>query len=126
MSAILSVDFGLKRVGIAYVDNSTNIPISLGIISHDEAEKEIILLVHERKVAVIVFGLPLNEDNSEGPFCIKVRKFARRIQRRIEVKIEFVDEYGTSEEAKELTKGSKDKIDDISALIILREYLKRS
>lgn len=126
MRSILAVDLGVKRVGVAIAEKGITIPLPLAILERRSAEKEILNLISERDVAIIVLGLPLNNDSTEGPLCKQVRDFARRLRKRTKVEIAFIDEYGSSFEAEELRQiaGKKGaRVDAHAAALILQRYL---
>ena len=89
-------------------------------------------LVKYYKIDVVVFGLPLNMDGSEGERVEKTKAFAEKLQPLIQAKIEYEDERLTTVVAEEmLIEGGmrRDKrkkvIDKIAATIILQSYLDR-
>jgi putative Holliday junction resolvase len=77
-------------------------------------------------------GLPLNEQGEETDSSLFVRNYCRRLQKRVEINIEYIDEWGSTIEAKQrlietkkLPIRSKEKgiIDAQSACIILQSYI---
>jgi putative holliday junction resolvase len=135
MNTVIALDVGDKNIGIAIgnIVPPFASPHSTVLKSNGFAEKTIISLIDEHKVQLLIVGLPLNEDNSKNEQCYKIEKFCRRLQRRCNIEIRYIDEYASSEEAKELlsevTRGKKasikksQSIDAIAACIILRRYL---
>ncbi len=94
------------------------------------------LLLDEWKPNQVIVGLPLNMDGSESDFCIRARKFARRIHGKFGMKVEMVDERLSTFEAKHQNqlKHEKNKkygptnyrnnpVDDLAAVIILQTWL---
>jgi putative holliday junction resolvase len=84
-----------------------------------------------RAVSMIVVGLPLNMDGSEGPAARSARTFAARVAEAMKVEVEMFDERLTSFEAEERLKGMplkrgarKPAIDAIAATVILEGWLK--
>ena len=131
MSYIIALDVGDKRVGVAI---GTRDPITCRphqILPREAgfAEKEILKLVSETNAELLVVGLPLSEDGSSNDQCHKIEKFCRRIQKRCNIQIQFVDEYGSSEDARDIaiSNGTKSKdlkeIDDLAAAVILKRFL---
>jgi putative Holliday junction resolvase len=89
-------------------------------------------LIKERNIELIVVGLPLNEDGSRNEQCSHVENFCRRLRKRVDIRLEFFDEYLSSMEAEEMIGGSRAKlreareqglIDSMAAAIILKNYL---
>tara|TARA_B110000908_G_scaffold154266_1_gene191441 strand:+ start:453 stop:836 length:384 start_codon:yes stop_codon:yes gene_type:complete len=97
---------------------------------------QIKLLFDEWKPNHVLVGLPLNMDGSESDFCLRARKFARRIHGKFGIKVGMVDERLSSFEAKHPTQLKHHKnirhsqinyrenpIDDLAAVIILQTWL---
>ena len=132
---LLGLDIGDVRVGAALAEPTTEIvtPHVTFLRKGGEAEAGIQALIAERGITTIVAGLPINEDGSEGEQCLKVRNFCRRLSRRTEVPIVFVDEYGSSVEADEIiaerraTQGRRQRNvgerDSIAAALILERFI---
>ena len=85
----------------------------------------------ERGAALIVCGLPLNMDGSEGPRAEVVRAFVGYLAERTTVPIELWDERLSTVEAYHILQSTSDKgakrqrkvIDTLAAEIILQHYL---
>ena len=80
--ALMGVDPGEKRIGIAVSDTTRLISSSLDTIARTKfaADAEAILrLFDARQCAGFVIGLPLNMDGSTGPSAQSARAFARNI-----------------------------------------------
>jgi putative Holliday junction resolvase len=97
---------------------------------------QIKLLFDEWKPNQVLVGLPLNMDGSESDFCLRARKFARRIHGKFGIKVGMVDERLSSFEAKNPNQLKHQKnirhgqinyrenpIDDLAAVIILQTWL---
>jgi putative Holliday junction resolvase len=131
MGGILGLDVGTKKVGIAFSDphNRYAIPHKTVIRAGGKAENEILKLIAARSVDLVVAGLPLGRGGERNDQCLKVENFCRRLQKRAQFDIAFVDEHLSSEEAKDKL-GSIGKrarlrgdIDAVAASIILQSYL---
>lgn len=130
----LAIDLGDARSGIA-VSESGIIATGLETYRRINEEKDlqyIADLVKYYKIDVVVFGLPLNMDGSEGERVEKTKAFAEKLQPLIQAKIDYEDERLTTVVAEEmLIEGGmrRDKrkkvIDKIAATIILQSYLDR-
>ena len=133
---ILAADYGDARTGLAICDSNETIASPVGnaqgkgLFAVAESTAETAL---ERGAGMIVVGLPLNMDGSEGPRAAKCRKFASALERELEGKdIEVVlwDERSTTVQAyRNLldadVSGKKKRgiIDSEAARIILDSYL---
>ena len=134
MSTIVAIDFGLKRVGVAISQalNEPNlaIPTPFDVWEHSESEAKLLELIKQRSIKTVVFGIPLNADGTESSISLKVRRFAKRISKRSNVSITFIDEFGSSIEAGELIlesnmggKRSRVSTDAHAASVILTRYI---
>ncbi len=133
--AILGVDFGDKRTGLATCDPSRLIATAIGVISPGGIEKMAEAVAEEakkREVSAIVVGLPVNMDGSEGGRAARYRKFARLVEERLgdTIPVLLFDERMTTMTAARFlnetnTRGQKrkDVIDALSAQIILQNFI---
>lgn len=87
-------------------------------------------MLRDRDVTVIIVGLPLNMNGSEGPAALSARSFAARLADTLKVEVELFDERLTSFEAEERLKGMpvkrgsrKPAIDAIAATVILEGWI---
>lgn len=80
--ALLGLDPGSKRIGVAVSDATRIIASPLEIVTRVkfgvDAEK-ILALFDGRACAALVVGLPRNMDGSEGPSAQSARAFARNL-----------------------------------------------
>ena len=131
MSRILGIDVGDKRVGIALSDPSGSFatPHTTLLRAGGAAEDGILQLVQEHGVEVVVVGLPLGAGGERNPQCDKVGRFCRRLSKRAAVRIVFVDEHLSSEDAQEKLRASgrshfkKEEVDAVAAALILQAHL---
>lgn len=80
--ALLGLDPGEKRIGVAVSDTGRMIASSLGTVTRTKfaADAEAILKFYdERQCAGFIIGLPLNMDGSSGPAAQSARAFARNL-----------------------------------------------
>ncbi len=130
---ILGIDFGEKRIGISLSDETRTIaqPFkTISVSSKKQAIQEILKICEEKNVNEIVIGLPLNTDGTEGSMVEKVKNFAKFLEKVIKIPVHLYPEWFTSIEAEAILHKynkkagyNKDKIDRISATIILSTYL---
>ena len=124
MINILSIDYGERFVGIAIRTVKTTIPIPLKVI---DTKKEILNknlqeLIKEYEVNQIVIGYPIGLNYSENRMTDLVNLFIQEIS-KFNIPIHKIDERLSS---KLFNDGSKERIDDLSALEILESYIKQS
>src|SRR5579885_2665977 len=70
LMAILAVDFGKRRIGLAIAESANSAAYPLGTFERVSMERDlshIAARIESRGVTQIVVGLPLNMDGTEGP-----------------------------------------------------------
>lgn len=130
----MAIDYGTKKIGLAFTDPTCSFVAATRTImytSEKAAAIEIADLAIDGNVSKIVLGYPLNEDGSENEMTGKVDVFKKRLEKLLNIEIILSDERYTSEEAEKFLhmqgksiKGHKNRIDAISAALILDDYLK--
>ena len=129
----LGLDIGLKRVGIAGCDGTGLIATGITTLVRSSFERDVAYLrelAQERRVQILVSGLPYSLSGDVGAQARQVQKYARRIASALELPLEYVDERLTSVEAEELMKTAgisvsqnKGSIDRKAAALILQQWL---
>jgi putative Holliday junction resolvase len=121
---ILAIDYGERFIGLAVRTIKTTIPIPLKVI---DFKKELGLkiineIIKEYDIEDIVIGYPIGLNNSENRMTDLVNLFIKDIS-KFNIPIFKIDERLSS---KLFNNGSKDRIDDLSALEILESYIKQN
>jgi len=126
---LASLDIGLKRIGIAISLDGKMVFPQNAIFRRETTQAiiEIKKFLEEWQIEKIIVGLPKG-GSSEEVMTKEITSFISKLQEKMDIKVEYQNEYGSSKEAKEMTKGvfrhKKDgKIDSISAKIILERWL---
>lgn len=121
--AILALDFGTKKVGLAISHGLLAEPLKSVLYRGQEKEfySHIAKIITEQKVGKIVIGLPL-DSGQESLQSRWSREQAVKLSEKIKLEIEFVDESFTTLQAIDELSGDGD-IDSQSAKIILEQYL---
>ncbi|AHG73763.1 Holliday junction resolvase [Mannheimia sp. USDA-ARS-USMARC-1261] len=129
---VIAFDFGTNSIGCAVGQSITGTAQGLNSFkARDGIPKweEIGKLLQEWKPDILVVGLPLNMDGTEQPLTQRARKFANRLNGRFNLPVELQDERLTTVEAKAeiFSRGGykalkKDKVDSISACLILESW----
>ena len=131
MGRIISLDWGLRRCGIAVSDESREFTFTrpqLYIKAQEELIQNVLGIISEEKIVGIVIGLPLFSDGSESDTTKMVRDFADSLAKNTDLPIVFVEENLTSAAAQEeigrksLSK-IKQELDSVSAKIILENAI---
>lgn len=130
---IMSLDLGEVRIGIALSDIMWIIASGLETYTRKNIEldvEHIANLVKEHNVGLIVLGLPINMDGTKGERVEKTYAFAEELKKKIDCKIDYMDERLTTVTAERiLIDGNvrrdkrKQVIDKLAATIILQSYL---
>lgn len=133
MGRILSVDYGKKRTGLAVTDPSQIIANGLTTIATPVLFAFLEDYIKREAVDFIVMGLPKQLNGQPSENQQRVRQFAARWQKaHPEVPIDFYDERFTSVIAHQTmidsgisrkARQNKALVDEISATIILQDYL---
>lgn len=130
---IMAVDYGDARTGLAVCDRTETLASPVGTIQEKSAAKvaqQIVYASREYEVGLVVLGLPVNMDGSEGFRAEKTRKLGNMLQNLLPIPVEYWDERSTTKTAEMLlsetgTYGKKRKevLDSVAATIILESYL---
>lgn len=134
MARILSIDYGKKRTGIAVTDPLQLIAGGLATVSTSELFDWLKAYLAKEPVERIVIGEPRQPNGQPSENLERVQQFVNRWRKAIpEVPIELYDERFTSVLAhqamidgglKKKARQDKALVDEISATIILEDYLR--
>ena len=134
MARILSFDYGKKRTGIAVTDPLQLIAGGLATVSTSELFDWLKTYMTKESVERIVIGEPRQPNGQPSENFERVQQFVNRWRKVMpEVPIEFYDERFTSVLAhqamidgglKKKARQDKALVDEISATIILEDYLR--
>jgi len=132
---ILSIDYGLKRTGIAVTDPLQIIATGLTTIDSKQLISFLKDYFSKEQVEKIIIGLPKNWDESDTHATPLVEKAIKELKKSFpQLPIETVDERYTSKMAKDamlemglkkMQRRNKALVDEIAATIMLQEYLNR-
>lgn len=125
MSKVLGIDYGKKKIGLAYA--TTTLAEVYGVIRYkkvDEAIKKIKRVIEKEKVDKIVIGI------SEGKMAKETKRFGRKLEKETHLPVVFQDETLSTKEAQALSieagirrKKRKQLEDAYAAAVILQDYL---
>ena len=93
--AILGIDYGSKRMGLAVSDLLRTIASSYKILYRKDIStdiEELKKIIKEKEIGAIVIGLPLQMDGQEGEIAKEVRKFALLLEEKLNLPILLWDE----------------------------------
>ena len=133
MKTILGVDYGDVRTGLAVSDRLGLLAVGAGCIKCEgfkKAVEAVAAAAKERGAELIVVGNPINMNGTEGPRSEKCRAFAAALEETSSIPVELFDERLTTvsahrflSEANVRGKKRKAAVDELSATLILQDYL---
>lgn len=133
MPRILSIDYGLKRTGIAVTDPLKIIATGLTTVDSKELLSFLKNYFSKEEVELIVIGIPKNWNESDTHATPLVEKFLKELKKNFPaIPVKQVDERFTSKMAsramlemglKKKQRQNKKLVDEIAATIMLQEYL---
>jgi putative holliday junction resolvase len=129
----LGLDWGTVRIGVAMSDEGQKLAFPLQhTLATKNALEEIRKLVEEYEVEKIVMGLPLSLSGDETQSTKKVRQFGDRLEKILNIKIDYFDErFSTVASTKSLhdqdikEKDQRSIKDNIAAALLLQKYLEK-
>lgn len=124
---ILAIDFGTKKIGLAWTQSDIGVVLPYGLIyekPNSSRLDQLVNLITEEKIDELVVGLPINVDleKQENMNTKRVRDFIKQLNCRIDIPVTFIDERFSSAEADEM--GGEATRDEKSAMVILQSYFK--
>lgn len=130
---IMALDYGDARTGVAISDLNGILCGETLVLNEWDAERlaqRVSALARERGCGLILLGLPLNMDGSEGPRAEKARQFAEMLRELDVPEVLLRDERRTSVEAHAILRanGRREKrhrqnVDAVAAQLILETFL---
>lgn len=128
---ILALDHGDSRIGLACTDPIGIAVHPLATVERERGLVEVSSYITGKRIQLLVIGLPLRHDGSEGDSAVKARAFAQELRIAFpELPQEFIDESFTTVEASAKlhsvglnAKKQKGVIDQAAAMEILHRYL---
>lgn len=134
MGRIMSIDYGMKKCGLAVTDPMQIIVSPLRTVKTTSLISFLKIYFQEEEVEKIVFGYPTHRDGNPTYVVELIEEFKKKLSKvNSLIEFDFQNENFTSLQAKEiilksgLTKKQrqdKSRIDKISAVLILQRYLK--
>src|SRR5690606_557705 len=133
MARILAIDYGTKRTGIAVTDELQLIASGLTTVETKNLLTFLKDYVAKENVELFLVGEPKRMDDTPSEVEVHIFAFIKKLNNEIpEIPVERVDERFTSKMAfqsmidsglKKKQRRNKALLDEISATIILQEYL---
>lgn len=126
---IIGIDYGSKRIGVAFVEEGSRVVLPLKEIENKNKDfvlAEIKKIIAEKEIKAVVVGLPLSLSGERGPKAQETQKFIDFLAANISIPIKTVDERMTSRAADALGAGTKGSRDIGAAMVILEDYIARN
>lgn len=133
MARILAIDYGQKRTGIAITDELQIIASGLTTVYTKELIDFLSNYLRSEKVELIIVGEPKQKDGSASESEALIGPFLKQLDNKFpDIPVKRVDERFTSKMAfqsmidgglKKKQRQNKALVDEISATIILQDYL---
>jgi len=129
---LLCLDIGERRVGVAVSDPAGRVATPLKVLPAPLSADVTPLkrLLEDYEVEVVVVGLPLSMDGSEGPQAATVRAEIAKLARALPVEWRFHDERLSSVAAERImaeagadSRRRRGAVDMVAASITLQSYL---
>ncbi len=134
MARIIAIDYGKKRTGLAVTDPLQIIATGLVTVLTSELLGYLTSYIQRENVERIIIGEPFQNDGTPSENMQRVKQFANTLRKRFpDIPIEFYDERFTSVLAhqamidgglKKKARANKSLVDEISATIILQDYMR--
>lgn len=127
--AIIALDVGAKRIGVASANPIARIAHPLVTLEHtDDILSKLEELAAQERAAMVVIGLPRGMQGQETDQTRTVEAFGKKVEERLGLPIYWQDEAVTSHKAEEelTSRGkpySKGDIDALAATYILEDFL---
>ena len=124
---ILGIDYGDKKIGLAFGDSSARVAVPLEVIVN-EGDVTIEALVHrvkEEDISLVVVGVPLPQGNHSSVQLEKTRKFIATLAQAAPVSVVEEDESFTSVESVRLQQEFNAQADEdaLAAMLIVQSYI---
>jgi putative holliday junction resolvase len=92
---LMGLDLGAKTIGVATSDRTRRIATPIETIERQKFTGDaarLLAIAARENIGLIVLGLPVNMDGSEGPRAQSTRAFARNLAKLTPIPIVFRDE----------------------------------
>jgi putative holliday junction resolvase len=129
-SAVLALDVGERRVGVAVADVRARLAHPLTTLMRTEATPEDVQrLVDEHAAGVVVVGLPRGLDGQHTAQTMAVEEFKAELEQVLSVPVHWQDEALTSAQAETELRSrgkpyKKEDVDALSATYILEDFIR--
>ncbi len=130
---ILSIDYGVKRVGVAASDPTRLIAQGIATLENGATLfGRLLEIIRTEEIVRIVVGMPYSSDGGKGKKALEVEDFIKRLKEHTTIEIDTWDESYSSVNAhrafidigmKKKKRQQKQRVDEMAARLLLQEYL---
>lgn len=121
----LGIDYGAKRVGVAFSDEEGRVAFSHAVLANDKnLVSELADLCRERDVSEIVVGDSRDFSGAPNTIATRIEAFKKEVSETTGLPVHSEPEFWSSAQA-ERWQGKTDKLDASAAAIILQSFLDR-
>ena len=132
---ILAVDWGERRMGFAVSDETASIAFPLAVEEcrgEKHRRRAVLEKMEETGAELLVLGLPLTMQGTEGESARAVRTMAESLRTSLSVPIVLWDERMTTDIAEQAARQSRprgrrskgrERVDAVAATVLLQSYL---
>lgn len=135
--AVLAIDYGRRRLGLALSDTLGMIARPLAVWERTNRRGDLARirdLCRQHAVGRIVVGWPIRLDGTPGEMAREAAGFAERLRKHLGRPVDLADERLSSWEAAQqvhqtggrAARRAGQPLDDVAATVILRDYLART
>ncbi|MBI5794129.1 Holliday junction resolvase RuvX [Candidatus Uhrbacteria bacterium] len=125
---ILGIDYGKKKIGLAFGDSVAHVAVPLTVIPNVGEETFVALAkkVAQEDIDLVVVGVPLSTGGHHGPEQLQItRAFIKALAGVLSVPVAEEDESYTSAESIRLQReeGAQAHEDALAAMLIVQAYM---
>jgi len=130
---VLALDIGEKRIGVAVSDPSGSVATPVKVLATQSVlgdSRLLANLIDDYEVELVVVGLPLSLDGTEGKQAAEVRRISALLAKTTPLPFEYYDERLSSSAAKRAMteagvsdKAKRGSVDMVAASLFLQSFL---
>ena len=128
--SILSLDVGIKRIGLAYCDPlciTSNVLPAVIRFKNNQELKIIGNHIDEFNLSGFIVGLPLDDEGKMTPQAIDCKNYGQLLSNELMLPFSYVNEHSSTWESSNRFGIKKDKsglLDSFSAKVILEQWMR--
>lgn len=130
MTGILAIDYGERRIGLAYGYEEIKVAVALDYLENNEDTFNLLQkIIEDKEIQKIILGYPIALKGHKTQKTLETEAFCEKLSSHISIPILKIDERLTSVQAHKIfqnagisSKKSRQKIDSSAACILLNQY----